>query len=560
MRQIFQQSRISFNNLLTDAKKFLSDKYNQNGKTYTPASPFGQILTVVVGLAQQIFYYIEDSVTEMNITSASRESSVKGLVALTGYQPKTATPAMGNVNIRYNGTGVTDSSVSQIILPNYTRVFCNVNNLYYLIESNSEIRFSTATGNRTTSAKLIQGELYEETFTGNGKEIQSFRINERYSDYVDMETLKVTVNGIECTRYESLWDIPLGKYGFIARTSIGGGFDVFMGTVYNGIIPQPGSLIRIQYIKSVGSAGNLIDARNISFEFIDEGYDNFGNTIDLNEHLSLSAVNGLIFGSNPEDVELSKLVGPKHSRAFVLSNTDAYEAYLNRMNYFSTVDVYDTFNDSNYNDDNVIYMFLIPNLRLRISPKFNYFTSPLNSFLMTSQEKSELLQTIEKSGQVMIGTEFEILQPTIKRFTVHVIVDWFKGYSKELIRDTIITSLSTYFINYTRRDRIPKSDLIAIIEGIDGVDSVNVYFKEDPNNFNNNEDSYINDMGDIIIGSRDYPMIRGGWVDEDGISYLEGLSENNPSSLNITFQEEVDKNVNRTKNKVVVSDIRNRRM
>ena len=37
-----------------------------------------------------------------------------------------------------------------------------------------------------------------------------------------------------------------------------------------------------------------------------------------------------------------------------------------------------------------------------------------------------------------------------------------------------LVKLGKYFINNTRKDRIPKSDLIKLIEEIDGVDSVSI--------------------------------------------------------------------------------------
>lgn len=557
MRTIFKESRIKFNELLDDAKKYLSDVHNQNSRVYTSASPFGQILTVLVGLAQKIFYFIEDSVTEMNISSASRESSIKGLIALTGYQPKNATSASGNVILRFNGNTFDDELLNQIIIPNYSSVFCLANNLNYLIESNSEIRFSTTEKQKEITVRLVQGEIFEQSFTGIGTPLQSYRINERFFDFVDHDSLKVKLNGILCQRYESIFDIPLNGHGYLVKTSVGGGIDIFFGTAYNGVIPPLGSNIQVSYIKNAGASGNLIDAKELKFEFVEEGYDNQGNQIDLNEYLEIEALNGIVLGSNPEDVEITKIAGPKHSRSFVLSNVDAYESFLSRMNYFSNIEVFNTFEDDNLDDDNVIYMFLIPNLKLRITPNSNYFTSPLNSYLLTEQERNNLLEYIESTGRVMIGTEFEIIQPRIKKFTCHVVIDVFNGYSKELIRTAIINSLSDYFINYTRRDRIPKSDLVAIIESIEGIDSVNVYFKEDPANFSIDSESFINEMGDIQIGKRDYPLIRGGWTDNTGVYYIEDLSENKPSSLNITFNRQVDKTTNRIKNKSIVSALRN---
>ena len=557
MANIFREARIKFNELLQDTRTYLSDVYNQNDKTFTPASPYGQILIVLLSLAQKIFYYIEDSVSELNMATASRENSIKGLAALTGHQPANATAASGNIKIRYNGNKLDDPSLSQIIIPNYTKIFSRFNNLPYIIEMNSEARFDITMGSKEITAKIIQGEFFERIFTGSGTQLQSFRINDRLSDYIDFNTIKVFVNNIEYDRYESLYDMPLDAYCYIARTAIGGGFDIFFGTLRNGKIPSPGSRIRVEYIRSSGAFGNILEATNVKFQFVDNGFDNFGGDIELNEYFDITPSTSIVFGSDPESLELTQIIAPKTSRAYVLSNVDAYEIYIKKMNYFSTVEIYNTFDDNNLNDDNVVYMFLIPNLTYRINPKYNYFTAPNNSFLMSTDEINKLISVLEESGRMMIGTEIEIINPIIKRFTLHIFIDWFNGYSKELIRTEILNAVSAYFINYTRRDRIPKSDLIAIIEGITGVDSVNVFFKEDPNNFISGNTTYLNEKGDIIIGKRDYPIIRGGWVDPDSnVSYLEGLSETHPSSINITFDRQVNNDSNGMRNKNVVSQIR----
>ena len=558
MPNIFSNSRIRFNQLIADTREYLKRRYGQSENTYTPASPFGQIMTVVHGLAQKIFYYIEDSITELNINTASREASVKGLVSLTGYQPNNARSAKGNIRITYNGTVPDDQTVFQIIVPNYTAVYSRYNNLPYVIQMSSDVTFKVGSAESTVDARIIQGDLFERVFTGNGSNVQTFRINERNSDYIDMDTIRVYVNGEEFPRYFSIYDMPLGKPGYMVRTSVGGGLDIVFGTIRNGFIPPSGSQIRVEGIKTIGFLGNVLEAANMKLEFTDPGYDNFGEEIDLNEFVDITPTSEIVFGSNPESVEITKISAPKHSRAFVLSSPEAYESYIRRMNYFSTVDIFNTFDDNDLTDDNVVYMFLIPNLSFRVDPKYNYFTAPDYSYVMSSDEKTELLNSIRGSGRMMLGTELEIIDPIIKRFTLSVVVDYFEGYSKDIIRTSIIDSLSSYFINYTRRDRIPKSDLIAIIENISGVDSVNVFYTQDPNNFNTGSDTYINDMGDIIIGKRDYPIIRGGWInDSTGVEYLEGIDDENPSALNISFEREVPKDINRSNNKQIVRGIRN---
>lgn len=559
MRNIFKESRIRFNELLQDAQTYLEQEYSQNNKVFTPSSPFGQILSVVVGLAQKIFFYIEDSITELNIYTASRESSVYGLASMVGYNPQTAKSATGTIKLSYNGKLSDVSTATNLIILNQTKVFCKYNNLPYLIMTNGEeIRFNLNGTLKSIEAKLVQGELREYTFTATGGTLQSYRINEQNPEYIDTNYIEVFINDNICKIYESVYDIPLGTLGCVVKLGVSNGLDIFFGTFYNGYVPNLGSIIKVRYVRTAGIFGNILDAQNVKFRIVENGYDNLGNEMPLNDYIELEMVTGLTFGSNPESIEATRLLAPKQSRAFVLSNNDAYDTYFRKMNYFSTIEVFNTFDDDNLLDDNVVYCFLIPNLRYRIAPTLDYFTAPTNAFLLSTEEQDELYRKVEESGQQMIGTQLNILNPTIKRFVVFVIVNYIKGFSRELIREDIINKLSTYFINFTRRDRIPKSDLVAILENVSGIDSVNVYFKADANNNLGGLTSYIDNMGDIVIGKNDYVIIRGGWVDSDTqTSYYEGLSESNQCSLNIVFNDEVEPTNNRRINKNIVNNIRN---
>lgn len=555
---IFKESRIKLREIITDAQDFLTTQYGQTRKVFTPASPFGQLLSVFSNLAQLIFYYIEYSITELNLRSASTANSIYGLAELVGHDVATSTSASGKAQLRYNGKLLPDDSASNIIILNKTKLTCPLNNLPYLIyTSESEIRLGVSSKVTDVPVKIVQGELFEVTFTGDGTPIQTVSVNEKNSEFIDKQLVEVYINNSKCEIYDSIYDIPLGKLGCVIKLDVGNGLAITFGTKFAGYIPPSGSVIKVNYVKNAGIFGNILNANNIRFKFAESGYDNFGNELDLNEYFTVLPDNTISFGSNPESVELTRLLAPNTSRSFVLANPKSYDYFFRKMNYFSTVDVYNTFDDNNLNDDNVVYAFLIPNLSYRILPNQNYFTADMESFVLTDDEKDNLVTKIEESGQVMIGTQINILNPKIKKFVMFVVVNYLKGFSKELIREDIINKISTYLINYTRRDRIPKSDFIAILENTNGIDSVNVYFKADPSNVTAGNTSYIDALGDIIIGPEDYAVIRGGWVDPDtNTSYIDTISDRVQSSLNISFNEEVDPTVNRRLNKNLVQTIR----
>ena len=105
-------------------------------------------------------------------------------------------------------------------------------------------------------------------------------------------------------------------------------------------------------------------------------------------------------------------------------------------------------------------------------------------------------------------------------------------------------------LNLKRRDKIPRSDMVAIIESVAGVDSVYVEFlsQEDqealiglqntagPGVTINYQSSSIDSFGDIIIGINQLVIFRGGWTDLDGNNYTVSPVTGSLGPINITVQ------------------------
>jgi len=87
----------------------------------------------------------------------------------------------------------------------------------------------------------------------------------------------------------------------------------------------------------------------------------------------------------------------------------------------------------------------------------------------------------------MINTIVKLVDPVIKKYVINIYLVVYEKYSLDNIYDNIINKLSEYFLSLQRRDLIPASDLIRIIEEIDGIDSVNVYFVSEENERNHIE-------------------------------------------------------------------------
>ena len=192
----------------------------------------------------------------------------------------------------------------------------------------------------------------------------------------------------------------------------------------------------------------------------------------------------------------------------------------------------------------MINLFLIPDVTQLFDTSSDYFKLTLDKFKLTQFQKNELLKYIERSGTKLISTDINILDPVITKYVLNVSVIGFDDVENDIIKTDITDSIGNYFIKLSRHDRVPKSDLISVIESVNGVDSVSISvvselnenaFIADPNRSITN---YIglDEFNDIIMKVDEFPVIRGGWTDRYGNSYQEGISETSLGAVNIEIK------------------------
>ena len=553
---IFTKTRIAFSELYRDAVDFLQKEYEQAGQLFSTAGPFGQLLEVLINMGKLIFYYIEDSISELNIGTATRANSIYGLARFTGHNPMRSNASHGNVKITYNGANA-EIYGNTVIIPNFTKIVCKENTLPYLIVVPSEeVRLMLTPLNQAV-VKVIQGEIEVQKATGRGTKLQSFSFVPKRGKAIDNKWVKVYVNSEEWKIYESIMDIPYDGMGCVVKTGLTDGIDVFFGNGYKGRIPPVGAEIRVEYVMTSGIDGNIRMTDNVSWKFDDVGYDVIGNEVKLDDLFDIETESNISFGTDAEPLYLTKLLTPIASRNFVLANPTNYIYFLEKFNYFSYIDAFTTFDDDDISDDNVIYLFLIPDVNKRIKSNENYFTVPVESFNLTEDEIKNIYAVIEESGQKIVTTVCQVIKPVIKKYIVNIALVIFEDFSKDLIRQKIEDKLSEYFLNNRRRDLIPKSDLIAIIEGIEGVDSVNLWFtgEENERGWRNAiegefegeyEEIGIDEFGDITMERDELVLIRGDWYDRNGIYIEDSLDPEKPSCVNISFNRVTPKTYNDT--------------
>lgn len=569
----FSKTRLKATQLFQDSFDYLQRTYDQARETFTPASPFGQVLTVVANLGEMIFFYIEAVATELNISRARNIESIYGLSRLTGHDPTRGISARGIIGLRLNTNASTLVNGNFVEINNGASFEISDNGLTYFLRFNSDYIRLEKTNKSWINVEVIQGEKDEQTFTGTGLALQSYNLTTK--DPTDQHLVEVFVDGKLWKLVDSLYDMNNGEECAMVKTSVNGGLSVFFGNNQFGAPPPLGSIIRVTYVKTRGVAGN-IGGKQLDIKFSSEGTDSSGESVDLNEILSLNIVRNPNFGSDSEDPNFTRLIAPYQSNSFVLANPNNYIYYLSKYDFWSFIDAYNTKNDEYLDDDNIIYLFLIPDVKKKLTSDLDYFSIPESEFSMTDDEKEMTLEILNKSGRQVVTAEVRIKEPIIRKYALNIVVRWFENYDKDTIRIEIRKNLDDYFLNVNRRDRIPRSDIISIIENVEGIDSVNVFFISERNEqaikdgyyfvpvygtdpvtdqkvlienkkiiLKKDEDPQLglDSFGDVIIENDELAIIRGGWEDRNGTFYEPIPEANKISSLNVFYKEGIANNL-----------------
>ena len=560
---LLQKNKAKISDLISQTFDLIQARYGMSDQLFTVASVWGQIIFVLDNLSQFILFFIEDSITELNINTATRESSIYGLSALAGHNPTRAIASKGEVVITWNGKGFENVGGSAVLVPNNSQLKCINNGKTYLLKLAQEYTRLNLDPTSKLIASIVEGTINSNQYTGTGLKLQSYNVSARGTSSIENFEVDVKVNSESWNKYESLYDIPRNAKGFIVKSSLSSGIDIFFGTIDFGLPPSAGSVIEVNYLECTGSSGNVLveDSSQAIFRFDADGTDLFGASVTLQDVLKVSCSIAPQLGANQESVDLTRLIAPKTSRSFVLANPTNYITFFEKFGQFSIIEAFTTFDDQYLDDDNIIYLILVPDIQLTLKTNETYFDVPLSRFKLTQPQRDRIYQLLDESGQKIVTTVVKILDPILTRYVVNIAITIFEGNDPDTIKSQIVSILSDYFLNIRRRDKIPRSDLIAAIEGISGIDSVSLYFVGEENEAAkaqsaNSPEIGFDEFGDIIMKNDEIVVISGGWEDRNGIYYDYGAGMNTLSSVNIDVRSIVPVTYNTKVNNILKSSLK----
>lgn len=570
-----------FTILRDNVQKYVQDLYNKANELFTPASPYGQILTTLEMIFHVQIAMLQNIVNQYDLSNPDNlnNRTVRTLASLAGHNPVRAQSASGTLKMQIKpGVTIADEiNGSKITIINKTKIRNKTNNLDYYIDLGVDVSDFYLDNMTSVFLPIVQGTVEYQIFTGSGLKNQSFRIVVPNGRNVENYLVAVTVNGDAWVKRDSIWDMLPNELTYYTRTGFAGGLEVFFGNGNFGSIPPIGSEIRIQYVNTDGSNGNLPQNKTNDWTFIEDIYDGAGNAVNVEDLFFVYIENEISFGADAESIEFTKAIIPFTSRNFVLARPEQFEYHLRRLNVFSQINAYTTekgtaFDNGNPNDDAIVYLFLVPDFRnFLLTGSNNYFDLPESVFTLDDFEKTKVITYLNTQGVVAVGTGISIIDPSISKYVINVTLRIFESFTQSNVKKAVIDAISNYFISTTRRDRIPKSDLITVIEAVNGVDSVGVNFISANNEayhktFEDFKKSVLlsnptanpdlitlqgydptksigldPQLGDIIIDKDELAIIRGGFVDRYNVSYDFAPKDRGLGAVNVVFEATVSK-------------------
>jgi hypothetical protein len=567
-------SEITFSKVKAEIQAYLQSTYNKAGVLFTPASPYGQILSVIENLFQLSILYLKNVIKNVSLLDKTsiNERMIKNSAILAGHLPTRAISASGTLKLSLNSTTVIQNDISggKITLYNKQTLKNKTNGLYYSVNLGVDKQLYNINNSSTIYIQLVQGRWSKTTFTGDGTISQSFTVTLRGVQEVENFNYEVLVNGTIWETKTAITDLLPNENSCVLRSGIDGGIDILFGNSDFGGIPPLSSTIEVYYISSDGQNGNIFRRTQNDWIFVDSATDGLGNSIDLTKYFNVDIYTDINFGANAEDILFTKSIVPVSSNNFVVGTVQQFAYQIKKLGVFSHVNA--------YLKNGVVYIIAVPNINLFKNSNSSYFNISLSAFMLDNYEKSKIIKYLQSGGNILLSQKLVIDTPVLSLYVINVFIITYSDSVMDNVNSEIINALSTYFLSLSSTDaingRIPVSTIISILSAINDINSVNISFVSkknedyhsaaiiaDQNRRNQYADPTLlsvsrpslmynpnttlgldHSLGDILFEPNEVPVIRGGWYDRNTNYYSDDINSNVLKTVNIVNIGTVQRN------------------
>jgi len=575
---------ITFDNIKSEITRYLRDNHNKANILFSPASPYGQILDVLSNLHSLSMLYLKNSINQFDLIqdpSNLNDVVIRNSAILAGHIPGRAVSATGNLKLTVKPGADLEKLLKggRITFTNRFQLRNKTNGYDYAFNLGQESVTYNVNPQTVIYIPIIQGKFETQEFTGSGVANQTYAVTFRGVTDIENFNVEVQVNGNYWSQKKHIYDFLPNEEVCVARTGLNLGLDIIFGNGGFGAIPPVGSIIKVTFLTTNGEEGNIFRRTFNDWNYVDDATDGLGNPVDVSKIFDTAIFNDINFGINREKISFTRNLLPIVSNNFVLGLPQQYAYAIKRLGVFSHVNAYEDFG--------TVYIVATPNINLFKNQNSDYFTVNIRAFELDDYEKSKIDKYLKTNGQIQLTRSYRIDSPVLSYYVMNVFVIRYSDSTDDGVQSEIINAVSEYFLNFSRLDRIPKSDLVKVIAALNSVHSVDIQFISKKNedyhraeiqrmraqrratsNFSTNAarrtrqvsmtnsdiEPVIQDvdyssntvigidplLGDIIFEPKELPIIRGGWYDRNDIYFSDELNGPTLKSINIIRRGVVD--------------------
>lgn len=459
--------RTSYENFTETVKSFLDKSLGGLGQAYSQSSIFGAIFEGIKGICQNMMLYIEDSLTEQNIFTATRKKSIYSLAKISGYEPYYGSAASGTVILSDKVSNSTD----KVVIEDEAVLVDSSSGLKYSLDlSTDSIVIDLSKPLVTHEVKVVQGVWTRASITLTGEALETIEVNP--SSLYDKEHIHVYVNGEEYGISSCLYDMVEDEKSCVVRAGYEGGFNVMFGNGYHGRCAENGDKVDVKYIVHDGDDGNISPSDDVELKFQNTVNDVIGNPIEANDLISITINNYICGGSNSDTIaNVREMVG-MNSRSLVIASEDNFKMFLKRFSFIGQFNLLTT--------KNSLHITCIPfsNFKKNIVTSSEYLSLEKKDMVLTDAQKEMIKSALSNSNKAFTGVSIDFIDPIVRRYSVMCYVKVPTTLTKESIKVRIRESISDFFMTLSSDTLfISKSSLISkVMSDVSELSSFDVDF------------------------------------------------------------------------------------
>ena len=562
-------TEISFPRLKAQIELYLKQEYSKSSVLFDVSSPYGQILLVLENLFQLSMLYLKNSIKQYDLSenNSLNKRIIRNAAIFAGHIPTRSISATGTIKITIKTSTDINSEIpgGKITLSNRQTIKNKTNGLFYSLNLGSDKVTYQINNNSEFYFNIIQGEWRRRFFTGTGNENQTYQVKLRgNAREIENFNYEVIVNGEYWIVKKHIYDLLPDEKACVVRTGFDRGIDVLFGNGGFGAKPTLGAPIEINYLVSDGAVGSIFRRTLNDWTFVDAALDGFGNSVDLADLFDVSIYTDINFGADGETNDFTKSILPIVSNNFVIGLPQQFAYQIKKLGVFSHVNAYES--------QGIIYIVATPNINLFKSENADYFSIDIRAFSLDNYEKDKIRRYLRTGGNILLSSKFIITSPLLSYYVINIWIITYSDAQDSSVNSQIYSKISNYFLNFTRMDRVPKSDIVSEISSISDIHSVEVsimskknedYHRQQIIDDENKRNQYASKeslkldrpnptynpdftpgldpvLGDIIFEASEIPVIRGGWYDRDNVYFSNDINDKGLKSVNIIKKATID--------------------